>query len=635
MAVDIQTVIATATNQANQLVQFAENEIANSASRLVQIYGDKIDLSSLDVNPGLPGTFVPATPPTLVQSTIDTSGSPSALAGLVDIPDPRDGVAVPTALSATAPTLTLPSRPGEVAPFTTGAPIIVTDVVFPDAPSALSAPMFAAPVITPRDAPTAPTVVVPTFSATTPVDTTVAPTNLDSQFLARYREQAPAMTSALDGLFDAALAKFNPLYASQLSALEGKLSTYIAGGTAMTDATENMIFERSKDKMLGEARRARDVAYTESAKRGFTMPDGQLYSAAQRARQSGFDNLARAAADVAIERAKMEQQNIQFALTLSDKLRSTMLMAAISYHQNMIQINGQALAAAQQIVQAIVETYNIAARVYGLKLDAFRAEAAVYEARLRAALAAIDLYQAQIKALEALTQVDRVKVDVYRGQIDALNSVAALYRTQIDAVVAKASLQKLKIDVFGSQVQAYAASVQANTAQWQGYSAAIGGEEAKVRIYAEQVQAKRTETEAFRANVDAKNVQIQAMAAKNEGLIRAYTAQWSAYSAKMQAEGARVTALTDFQRNLISAYSVANQAAVASAQANVEFYRTTAQIAIERGKAKTNGLIETAKIRVSAADGIARTASAASQTYGQMAGAALSGMNTLVSSNQA
>ena len=45
----------------------------------------------------------------------------------------------------------------------------------------------------------------------------------------------------------------------------------------------------------------------------------------------------------------------------------------------------------------------------------------------------------------------------------------------------------------------------------------------------------------------------------------------------------------------------------------------------------TMALIENAKVKLSAADGMARTALSAAGIYGQMANAALGGMNTLVS----
>lgn len=634
MTVDIQAVINTATAQANDLILSAKNEISGSASRLVEIYNSRIDLTSLDIDPAHPTAFVPAVPPTLAQTTVDTSGGPAALVTLDPIPSALDGLAVPADFTGTVPTVMLPSRPPSVPSFGGVAPAINTNIVFPDAPAALVNPVFDIPVVPDRVAPVKPTIQLPAFTATTPVDNTVAPTDLGGEFINRYNTFSPSMISALDGQFDAALAKFNPQYAPQLALLESKLATYIAGGTAMTDANEQALYERAKNKVVPEYRRVRDDATTIFAKRGFTMPTGALLSAMQRARQAVADNLALSGTEITIERAKLEQANIQFALTLTEKLRGTMLNAAISYHSNMVQINGQAINVAQQIVQAIVETYNIAVKVFEVKLDAYKAEVQVYEVRLKAAMAYIDLFRAEIAAQEALTNVDRAKIEAYRGRVDVLVAIAGLYRTQIEAVVSKASLEKLKIDIYGVQVQAYASEVQARTSEWQGYSAAIGGEEAKVRIFTEQVQAKRAEAELFRAKVEAKNIQIQAIASKNENIVRAFGAQWQAYASKMQAEQARVGAVTDFQKTLISAYGVANQAAIGAAQSNNEFYRVIAQIALERGKAKTNGLLETSKIRVSAADGIARTAGAASSVYAQIGGAALSGMNTLVASTQ-
>ena len=47
-----------------------------------------------------------------------------------------------------------------------------------------------------------------------------------------------------------------------------------------------------------------------------------------------------------------------------------MLSAALCYHSNLVQINGQALDYGKAVVAAIVEVYNLQVRAFGARLDA-------------------------------------------------------------------------------------------------------------------------------------------------------------------------------------------------------------------------------------------------------------------------
>ena len=86
----------------------------------------------------------------------------------------------------------------------------------------------------------------------------------------------------------------------------------------------------------------------------------------------------------------------------------------------------------------------------------------------------------------------------------------------------------------------------------------------------------------------------------------------------------------EFQRNLISEYAQSNSAAIAQATAQAERYRLISQVAIEQGRLQATIKQENAKVNLAAAQGLAQTSIAAAGVYSSMAGAALGGMNTLV-----
>ena len=515
------------------------------------------ELGNTDLNlPAEPG----AAPAFQDIGSIDTSGAPE--------------------LSSQAPDVTLPIAPAAIESFVTAVPAINTNIDFPEPPDQLINPLIPDPVIAGRAEPVKPNVVLPVFDAAQPVLTATAPTDLAAQMERAYRETNPSTVAAMEGQVDAMLAKFNPRYQPALAAIEAQLQRYLDGGTGFNPAVENAIYERSRDKMSAEYRRVRDTAWSEAADRGFTLPGGALMSAVLQARQSAADNLARASTEIVIKQAEIEQANLRFAVTTSASLRTTMLNAALNYHGNLIQINGQALDFAKTTVGLVVETYNTALKAYAAQLDGWKAEAAVYETRLKAAMAGIELYKAEIDALQAVVQVDVARVNVYRARLDALNSLASVYRSRIDAVVTKASMEKLKLELFQSQVQAYTARVQAKNSEWQGYSAALSGEEVKARIFGTQVQAYSAEIGGWQAKIQAQTEAVRAAALTNESRSRQYESTVRAYSAVVGAKGDLARTRLENERQKIIAFQAKTQAAVSYATLAQTYYKTKADVQV-------------------------------------------------------
>ena len=577
--------------------------------------------------PNAPPASLTLTPPTQTNVALDLPPEPTQALTFQDISAFDVGV-VPI-LDAQVPTITLPSTPSQVAEFLQNAPAINTNIAFPEPPSALLNPLIEAPTLPDRTAPTAPQVSLPVFGTLAPVDTSVAPTDLKGEFDRAYRSAAPSTIAMLEGYVDAQLTKFNPRYHEQMARIEAQLTTYMNGGTGLKPEVENAIYSRAREKNEVEATRLRDAAYSEAAKRGFTLPTGALLSAVARARQEAANNNLKAASDIVVMQAEMEQKNLQFAVTTSTGLRQSMVSAALAYHQNLVQINGQALDYAKTVMSAIIEVYNSAIKTFGLKLDAYKTEAMVYETRLKSAMAGIELYRIEISALEALTNVDKAKVDVYRARIDALTSLSNVYRAQIEAVVGRTSLEKLKLDLFQAQVQSYSVQVQAKNAEWQGYSAAIEGQTAKVKIFGTQVDAFNARVQGYKAEIEAKSEVVRATAITNQARATQYSAVLSGYSAVVQARGERARTQLENQRQVIVAFQAQSQAAIADAQVRSEFYKATSMVGIENAKLQMTAQIQTAESTRNFGESMARLGTANATIYANLAGSAMSGMNTL------
>mgnify|MGYP006318495651 CR=1 FL=1 len=547
--------------------------------------------------------------------------------------DPVDLTGQPDAFTGDRPTYEAPVKPSQLKDFTESLQPLNTQFVFPDPPAELMRPDVIAPVLVERTEPTRiGTVTMPGFTAVLPVDETQVPTDHKDQFEAAYKSQSTEMVTAIEGQVDAMLAKRNPQFATQMAAIEAQLTRYLAGGTGLNTAVENAIYERSKTKTDSEARRIQEAALADFAARGFTMPAGALAGAMQRARQAGADNNAQAAREIVVMQAEMEQKNLQFAVTTSTGLRTAMVQATLSYHQNLPAINGQALEYAKSVLGAIIVLYNTQVRMYSQQLDAYKAEASAYDVKVRAAMAQVERYLAEVKGLEAMTQVDRARVDIYRARIDALTSYAAVYRAQIEATQGRVGLEKLKLDIFQTHVQAYTAQVQGKNAEWQGYNAAIGGQTAKINAYTAEVQAYNAEYQGYKVRLDAQNESMRYRVAHNQAKATQYQSAVTAFKTVVDARGAVASTKLAVQRQDLVAFQEEVARAVADANVKHQYYTVKSNVDLQNEANSMQAQIQDANSRREYGKAIAQLGTANANIYSSLANSAMSGMNTLVAS---
>lgn len=541
--------------------------------------------------------------------------------------DPVEMPAMPAAPGITVD-INEPAKPAQGRSFELAAPQIRINAELPAPPDLIQ---VAVPVLTSSiTMPDRPNIVRPAFAGERPGDVPLPP-DAAASFDADYRNASQMMQAALEGQIDAFMARNNPEYGQQLARLEARLAEWTSGAsTGISSAVENAIYERARAKSSAESRRVQNEAWSAAARNGFSMPPGSLLAAQQAARQAAADSNATAAREIVAMQAELEQKNAQFALTLSADMRKSVLGMAISYHGNLIQINGQAIDYARSLSDALIKLYNMAVEGYKAKLALYQADVAVFESLIRASLADVELYKAELEAEQSKLQVDESKVRLYQAQIEAQATAVTTWTKRVDGIVAVAGLEKLKLEAFRAEVDAFQAETQSKSEEWRAYSAAWGGEEAKVRAGLVAAQVYQAQVDGVRANLAAQQAKVSAQAEAVRSQLGIYTADTQAFGEIVRADAIRVQSQLAAQDSLVKAYQVGSQAQIAQAGVQAEQYRAQAQIALGLFEARTRTIIEEARLLVQSMSNAASVGVAAGQSYAQMAGAALAGMNTLV-----
>lgn len=548
---------------------------------------------------------------------------------LMDVPN-DDGREAPT-FNIDPPELEFPDRPADLDEFKEPPPKINLDVAFPELPDALTVPVEA-PVVRDVVMPTKPgNLTVPEFNAERPRLTAQPPQNVVAKFETSHSDHALEVNSNITQWVDAWVAEMAPAFHSTRDKMTSRLEGMFTGGTGIDPTIEEAIYARARERNDLEAKRLVENVRNEAAGMGFSIPSGALNSQIQRARQEAANNNNKTSNEIIIKRLEMEQEMIKFAITATSTLYTSVLQAALAYHQHQLTLNAQALDFAKSIRDTLFETYNNELKAFAAVMDLYKAEAAVYEAKMRAVGMLIDVYKAELDAARMEVEIDKTLVDAYRSRIDALNSVANIYRVQVDAVLGKANLEKAKIEVFQAQVQAYNAQVQAKSAEWQGYQAAISGETAKMSGYTSQAQAYSAEVGGFSAAVQAKSERVRAIASANQALSSQFAAEVQAFQADVSAQAQVAQANTENIRQRLVAFQGEVQADIGRKQLQLEQYKTLSQVALQN--AQGDNQIKTANLQAQTQvlATMATVAEGEAKMYSTLAGAALAGMNVLVS----
>lgn len=620
----------------NDAKSYAQSTLSSSISALGAAAAS-INAILTPPPPGAPSITIGPPTPTEVGDTPVYAGQrfiaptdPASLEGLQNVGAlvlPPSPGAAPELLEYVAP----PTPAGEPSPEIIGAaPTTDRDLEVPEAADLLGAAnLILKPTLVDIVVTAAPNFSAPEFLGQRPQDPTPPPTDLEGTMRNNYTSASAIMRAALSAELDAFLDREYPQHRAQLAVLEDRLTTYLAGGTALTPAIEAAILARTLERTNTEGRRTSKAAWERAGQMGHTVPGAVLLAQQVDLAQVARDANVRAAVEIAIEQAKLEQQNLQFAVTTSMSLRKIAMDSALAYYNGLVNVNGQAIEYARAIVDAIVKTYEIAAKYAEAQARIYEADTRVYEAKLRGALAVLEAYTAKVKGWEAQANVNTAKVNAYRAQIEALQAEATIYKAAIDGVMAQAQLEKNKVELYQARVSAYGAQVNAYSARWQGFEAAVRGQAAKLSASAETVKAYTAEVSAYEAIVRARAVEIDSISRSNEGKIRAYAAGIEAYSALIAGRSTAVKAELDAYGVELNAYVARSNAEAEHSKAEIEAYKTGRQALVEVGRLHLANLTENNKAVISQAEGLARVSVAAAEVFSAQSQAALSGMNTL------
>ncbi|MCK5919402.1 MAG: hypothetical protein KAG66_00570, partial [Methylococcales bacterium] len=477
----------------------------------------------------------------------------------------------------------------------------------------------------------APEVTLPEFNPSVTFTPIEDPPDLCDKFQHQYDTALPAIQGFIDDTVNGWMTEYAPNLRHNMSLLQDKLELGMQSGHALSDEFETALYTRARTRADDERERVQTEIESGAAKRGFTLPPGVVNAGRVAAHQNAADNIAAQAMELAIERAKMEVQHVQFSMQLANGVHQMLISSALQYAQTMVTVNGQAIEYATQAATLLATAHELLLKKAEIDIAILSAEARVYETELKAALAVYERFRLELETAKMQTEVDLAQVTLYSKAMDAETVKVQQYVAILDGIGKRAELEKLKVDIYGEQVKSYVATLSGVKAETDIYVASLKGDESKLRaelakvdVYAKQVDAAATQE---RTNIE----RMRAVSATNQVKADQYKAQLAGYQSEVQAEAQSFRAETD-------SHSARMSTVVAQIQSQRDVYKSEydaviAGLEVEKVNLETEIFNKKTQLEIYLSKTKLKTDTnvAVGQIYSGMASAALSSQNTMVS----
>lgn len=413
-------------------------------------------------------------------------------------------------------------------------------------------------------------------------------------------------------------------YASQLlDNLKATLNARIQGGTGLTPAVEQQIWDRGRDRetQLALAREQEVLRGAEAL--GFPLPSGVLAGQLADARREYHDKLSGLSRDIAIKQAELEQANMRESIQFALQLETTLL-------EDCYKLEMLAFESAKTAADNAIAAHNAALEHFKALLDGYRAYAAAYETVIKAELNKVEVFKALLAAEQTKADINKSLVDRYRAEIEGSMATVEIYKARVGAAQTLVELERARIQAGGEQVRAFVATVNAETAKADMYKARVGAEATKV-------EAVGALARAYGSKVGAQAERARVEVAKFQAHVAAKSLEWDGWKARLSAATARIDAAARRASIVVDGYRIGAHAAEAQAMslmhrwgAEVKQYEASQELTFRVAQANAQAVQHANDARMEAAKVMLATSmqKVASSWSAVSASAAISGSVT-------
>jgi len=239
------------------------------------------------------------------------------------------------------------------------------------------------------------------------------------------------------------------------------LDNIVNGGTGLSAAVEDAIWNRELEREEQALSDAVDKAAATWAKMGFALPDGMLGASIASLHNDYQNRKIDRAREIAVKQAELEQANLKISMELSVGVENILMQAFNDYAR-------RAFESSKSTADIMIALYKSRLEQYNMMLEKFKTEVLSYKTLIEAELARVETFKTQVAAQQLVTQVNESKVRVYVAQLQGIEQMVNVYNTDVKAVAIMYEVETQKIERYKVEVEAYIAKIEGITKKYLG-----------------------------------------------------------------------------------------------------------------------------------------------------------------------
>lgn len=242
---------------------------------------------------------------------------------------------------------------------------------------------------------------------------------------------------------------------SLLVALIEKLEYDIReGGTGLRPEIEDAIWLRESEREARALADAVDKLEDQFAKKAFALPSSLLAEQISILHKDYQIKRIDRSREIAIEQAKLEQENIKHRLGLAMEVEKILQDIWERTQERVLQ-------ASVKVAEYAFETFKAQITKHNAAIERYKAMSEAYKNVIQGEMLKVEIYKGQIEGLKAIVELDDVRIKAYVGQIQGIQALIETYKAEVQAYVAEIEGEKAKIDIYKARIDAWASKVKA------------------------------------------------------------------------------------------------------------------------------------------------------------------------------
>ncbi len=357
----------------------------------------------------------------------------------------------------------------------------------------------------------------------------------------------------------------------------------------LPDSVVSALFNKPRERLAKETKRAIQEATSRWASRGFSLPSGVLDKQINAILDDENAKVSELNAEIFVQATKEQMEQLRFAITQGLALEQH----TFNIFDNMVK---RLFEVARYNAEAQFKLYDYYVQIFNANNDSYKMAVEVYNSKVQNILG---IYKTKLDAQSAISGLNAQLLEVYKAKLQGVQMNAEAFKTLMSGASIKMDAIKTQIEAYRTDLQAYSEALNGEKMKFELYKTRLDGENIKTEIGKTQAQIYAAQMDAYKTQVDSENKKLEAYDTLVKGELakaQIYDTQVKAYAERLRAYQAQgdlgikqIQIKTDLAKAYLSKYSAELDGYKANLQANLQLVQTNAEhfrTAVEAWKGK-------------------------------------------------